>query len=404
MTVAPTACPHALLFQHWDAVPSQPVAEVGDHWLVSTHALVRQVLTDVETFAPDNALDAVTPMSTKALRILAQHGFRLPHTLANNSAPSHASIRAAVAEFLAPARVMEQRAYVTELVRARVALAAAALDRGEQVDLHAVVSHSLPLVVLARLISLPDDEIDVVKRFSASALELFWAPLGAARQVELARIVGEYHTRLRQFARNGPGLAAALREHPGGNKLDEDDVVAVLFFLLVAGQETTSQFLTALLHRLIDTPAVLSAVGEGSISAADVVAEGLRMDTSVVTWRRITTRATELGGVAIPADASVVLRLAAAGRDPAIVAEPFDFVPGQRGSRRHLAFGAGLHRCLGAHLAAMEAEVVVEVLVEEAADLLRRCRIVRAPQHSDNLSFRMPDALLVQQTGQAAVH
>lgn len=392
MTVVPATCPHALLFTDWDAVPDQPVVEVGGHWLVSTHALVRQVLADPDTFSPDNALDAVTPMSTQALRILTQHGFRLPHTLANNSAPSHSGIRATVAEFLQPSRVAEQRPFVIDMVRQQVADATAALERGEQIDLHAAISHSLPLVVLGRLISLPDDDVDVVKRFSASALELFWAPLDRQRQLELAEIVGEYHARLRQFARRGRGLAATLRACSPDNNLDEDDVVAVLFFLLVAGQETTSQFLTALLHRLIAAPGVCRGVVDGSVSASDVVAEGLRMNTSVVTWRRLTTREAELGDVRIPANASVVLRLASVGRDPAVVDAPHEFVPGQRGSRRHLAFGAGLHRCLGSHLATMEAEVVVA----EAAALLSRCSVVKTPQHKENLSFRMPDTLIIR--------
>ena len=381
----------SLLFQDWNAVPESPVARVGDHWLVSSNTIARQVLADPVTFAPDNALDAVTPMSTKALRVLTSYEFRLPHTLANNGTSSHAGLRSVVAEFLQPSRVTEQRPFVTTRVRDDVARVGEKLRAGCQVDLHAEISHALPLVVLSRLIALPDDEIDVVKEFSASALELFWAPLDEDRQLELAHVVGRYHARLREFARVGPGLAATLRSHYVDNNIDEDDVVAVLFFLLVAGQETTSQFLTALMRRLIETPAVVKAVVDGAVSSSDVVAEALRTDTSVVTWRRVTTRETELDGVAIPAGASVLLRLAAIGRDSAIVADPHAFVPGQRGSRRHLAFGAGLHRCLGAHLATMEAEVVVE----EAAATLAACRIVRAPRHAANLSFRMPDALIV---------
>jgi cytochrome P450 len=373
-------------------VPGAAVAEVGGHWLVSTNALARQVLADPTTFAPDNALDAVTPMSTKALRVLTSYGFRLPHTLANNGTASHAGIRSVVAEFLQPGRVAEQRPFVVRLVRGDVVRIEDRLRTGEQVNLHAEISHALPLVVLSRLIALPDDEVDVVKEFSAAALELFWAPLDDDRQLELAHVVGSYHARLREFARTGPGLAATLRSHYIDNNLDEDDVVAVLFFLLVAGQETTSQFLTALMRRLIETPAVTTAVRDGGVSSSDVVAEALRTDTSVVTWRRVTTRDTELDGVAIPAGASVVLRLAATGHDGAIVADPHGFVPGQRGSRRHLAFGAGLHRCLGSHLATMEAEVVVE----ETAPMLAGCRVVRAPRHAANLSFRMPDALVVE--------
>jgi cytochrome P450 len=288
--------------------------------------------------------------------------------------------------------VTEQRPFVVQLVRDDVVGVGERLRAGEQVDLNAEISHALPLVVLSRLIALPDDEIDVVKEFSAAALELFWAPLDQDRQLELAHVVGRYHARLREFARTGPGLAATLRSHYADNNLDEDDVVAVLFFLLVAGQETTSQFLTALMRRLIETPAVTLAVRDRRVASSDVVAEALRTDTSVVTWRRVTTRDTELADVAIPAGASVVLRLAATGRDAAIVAEPHGFVPGQRGSRRHLAFGAGLHRCLGSHLAAMEAEVVVD----ETAAMLALCHVARAPRHAENLSFRMPDVLIVE--------
>ncbi len=395
MSAVAETCPQALLFRDWDAAPTASVVEVDGHWLVSSHALVRRVLLDPITFVPDNALDAVTPMSVEALRILAQHGFRLPHTLANNGTASHAGLRAVVGEYLRPERVAAQRAAVESVVQASVADASAALERGEQVDLHAAISHALPLVVLAGMVSLPDDDIDVVKRFSSSALELFWAPLDPQRQLELARIVGEYHGRLRDHARSGAGLAADLRAHAAAHDLDSDDVVAVLFFLLVAGQETTSQFLTAMLHRLLTTPGLAQAVAAGSVTPDSVVAEGLRLDTSVVTWRRMAAREVVIGGVVIPAGASVVLRLSAAGRDAAVVDVPNEFVAGQRGSRRHLAFGAGVHRCLGATLATMEAEVVVS----HAAPLLSRCRVVRAPRHAQNLSFRMPDVLVVEVTG-----
>jgi len=86
------------------------------------------------------------------------------------------------------------------------------------------------------------------------------------------------------------------------------------------------------------------------------------------------------------------LWLAEAGRDPSVTPHPHDFVPGQPGSRRHLAFGAGVHRCVGAQLSRMEAAVVVA----EAAGLVREAEVVRAPWCPDNLSFRMPDAFAIR--------
>ncbi|TDC65335.1 cytochrome P450 [Micromonospora sp. KC207] len=384
-----------MLFRGWgDAVDGRwpDVAVVTDHvgvahLVVTRHALVRRVLADPATFRPDNALDAVTPIPVAALRVLAAHRFRLPPTLANNGGASHPQIRGIVADALHPTRVAAQRPWLTALVRDRVARLRAALDAGVPVDLHADLAADLPLLVLARLVELPDAPVGAVKEFARAALELFWAPLDADRQAALAAEVGRFHRALRAFAATGGGLAARLRA--AGHRTDV--VVGALFFLLVAGQETTSQFLTLLLHRLTAEPAVRAGLRAGTVEAADVVEEGLRLEPPIVTWRRTAAVDTALGGTAVAAGTSVVLWLARAGRDPEVVAAPDEFRPGQPGSRRHLAFGAGAHRCVGAQLARLEAAVVVT----EAAGLLDGVRVLRPPWCPDNLTFRMPDAFVI---------
>lgn len=390
------------LFRSWDgpleracpAVCLVPIAGVP-HAVVTRHALVRRVLTDPETFRPDNALDAMTPIPVAALRVLAGHGFRLPPTLANNGTPSHPGLRAVIAEALAPDRVAGQRPWLTGVVRRRVAGLVARLRHGEPVDLYAELAADLPLLVLARMVALPASATAVVKQFSRAALELFWAPVDTHRQRELAEVVGRYHAVLRRFVRGTPpggtGAVSRLRGYAAAAGLGDDVVVAVLFFLLVAGQETTSQLLTLLLHRLAGEPAVLDRLAAGDLAVADAVEEGLRLTPPIVTWRRVAGRDTVLAGVGVPAGTPVLLWLARAGRDPDVVAQPDRFRPGQPGSRRHLAFGAGAHRCVGAQLSRMEAAVVVE----ETAPLLRRVAVVRAPWCPDNLSFRMPDSLVV---------
>ena len=244
-----------LLFRTWDAdvLPSAVTDPFGvRHIVVTRHAQVRAVLADPVTFRPDNALDAVSPMPVSALRVLAAHGFRLPPTLANNGGLSHPAIRAAVAEALHPARVAAQRPWLAAVVGERVARLGAVLDGGGTVDLYADLAADLPLLVLSRLVDLPPADTAVVKEFTRAALELFWAPVSGARQRRLAAVVGRFHTVLRAFAADGPGLAAALR----ADGRTRDEVVGALFFLLVAGQETTSQFLTLLMHRLVvDSPA-----------------------------------------------------------------------------------------------------------------------------------------------------
>jgi cytochrome P450 len=381
-----------VLFRTWESTAAHPVAVVPDqvgrpHVVVSSHALVRSVLADPLLFAPDNALDAMTPIPVAALRVLASHGFRLPATLANNGTPSHPEIRAITSRALHPSRVEALRPWFTGVVRRRAATLAADLRAGSPIDLYASLTSDLPLLVLARLVDLPESDLAVVKEFSRAALELFWAPVSRSRQLALAEIVGSYHEVLRSHALSGSGMVAELRELG-----DPDLVVAALFFLLVAGQETTSQFLTLLLHRLHGEPGVLSGLLRGTVEADDVVEEGLRLVPPITTWRRVSTADTVLGGVPVPRGTSIVLWLAEAGRDPAVTAAPSAFVPGQRGSRRHLAFGAGAHRCVGAQLSRMEASVVVA----EAAGLLPRTAVVRAPWCPDNLSFRMPDTFTIR--------
>ena len=371
-----------VLFRAWEATGDGPaVRTVIDHLgrphlLVRGYRPVRAVLADPATYRPDNALDAMSPIPVPVLRILRRYGFRLPPTLANNGGVSHPAIRAAVARALHPDRVAAARPWLTGVVARRVANLASRLRGGAAVDLYADLAADLPLLVLARLVELPDSRAGVVKEFSRAALELFWAPIDAGRQAELADVVGRYHRVLRDFAADAGGLVGELRELARAEDLPDDVPVAALFFLLVAGQETTSQFLTLLLHRLTAEPAVLDGLCAGTVDVDAVVEEGLQRVPPIVTWRRVAARDTILDGVAVPRGRSVVLWLAAAG---------------QPGSRRHLAFGAGAHRCLGATLSRMEAAVVVE----HAAPLLRGVQVVRPPRYPDNLSFRMPDAFVV---------
>jgi cytochrome P450 len=386
-----------VLFRTWDQpfdLEWPAVTDVNDHTgarhvVVTDHRLIRRVLADPQTYRPDNALDAMTAVPVSALRILSSYGFRLPATLANNGHPSHPGIREITYRALRPELVEAQRPWLTGVVADRVAGLSARLDAGSPVDLYAELAGDLPLLVLSRLVELPMVEAAVVKEFSRAALELFWAPVDVARQLELARVVGSFHAVLREFVAGAGGLVGELREHTRTEGLHPDTPIGALFFLLVAGQETTSQFLTLLLHRLAGEPAVLAGLRDGSIDVDDVVEEGLRLVPPIPTWRRVAAMDSELAGHPVPAGSSIVLWLARAGQQA--VDEPNAFVPGQRGSRRHLAFGAGAHRCVGAQLSRMEAAVVVR----ETAGLLSDIIVTRQPWCPDNLSFRMPDAFLV---------
>src|SRR5262249_21729719 len=147
-------------------------------------------------------------------------------------------------------------------------------------------------------------------------------------------------------------------------------------------------------RRLLEQPARWDAVVRDPGLIAQAVDESLRFDPSVPVWRRVTTRAVTLGGLELPAGAKLVLGLAAANREPSVFPDPERFDLGRGNADQHLAFGRGLHYCLGAHLGKLEARIVLEELVQRFPDM----RLVPGQElrFHPNISFRGPQQLLVR--------
>lgn len=344
--------------------------EASGMWVVRDPRLVRSVLADPESFSPTNALTAFHPLGGRALRILASAGFAVPPTLANNATASHRTIRRAVARFFTPARVRAVEPLTRRLIRSRVADVRSALDDGRQVDLVEKLARDLPALVLLDLLRLDDLDIRALKRWSADSLELFWGTPQPAAQERLATSAAEFYTMLRKrtvAARRSPsddliGCLAALG-------LAEREICGAAYFVLVAGHETTSYLIATALYRLLGEPVRWRLVGRSHEHARRAVEEVLAEESSVPTWRRMSTRDTVLGGVRIAAEDPLLLRLSGIG------------------GSGDLAFGVGPHRCLGAALARMEARVALQ----ETALELPEARLVEVdPPMLDLLSFRAP--------------
>ncbi|WP_141854630.1 cytochrome P450 [Kribbella jejuensis] len=334
------------------------------YWVVDGPAVVREVLLQPETFRPDNAVLAHKPLSVKALRVLSAVGFALPPTLANNAGPSHRRIRAAVARFFSPARVAAIEPLARELTTARVTAAAATLATGAEVDLVQAIAAEPPALVLLHLLGLEDVDVPALKAWSLDSLELFWGTPDEDRQLELAHSAAEFYAWLRTrttAARQAPttDLFSVLVELG----LTDEEVCAVGYFLLIAGQETTTQLISTAFHRALGT----------TITPADLVEEVLRTSSSVPTWRRTTATPTTLGPTTLPAQAPLLLTLT------------------NQGGPADLAFGLGIHRCLGATLARLETRVALECTQQ----LLIRVRLTEPPPTIDLLSFRAPRRLRV---------
>ncbi|WP_415853218.1 cytochrome P450 [Sinomonas sp. G460-2] len=353
--------------------------------------LAREVLHRPQDFSPANALVAVTPLTGASLRVLQRARFALPPILASNDTDSHAGIRKVVAGFFTPATVAAIEPRIRELAResartaAALSLSSGAL--GDRIDLVDAVAALPPAILMLELlgIDVPGDELAALKAWSRESLELFWGWPDPDRQLELAHSAAEFYDWLRDLVDHSVvspsrNLFGALDAHG----LSNPAICSLGYFLLIAGQETTTQLISTVLFRVLEgSCSVTWAEASDPALAREAVRRVLATESSVPTWRRVAARETELGGETIPAGAEILLeltgnhRLAASGR-------PTDY---------GLAFGSGIHRCLGAKLAELEAAVVVH----ETAAALPRVRLADpAPEWIRLLSFQAPRMVTVE--------
>jgi cytochrome P450 len=180
--------------------------------------------------------------------------------------------------------------------------------------------------------------------------------------------------------------SALLEAELDGDRLGDEEIIAFLFLMVVAGNETTTKLLGNALHHLSGHPDQKRAVWEDDLLVAPWVEETLRFDTSSQLLARHLTRDVVLHGTAVPAGAKVLLALGSANRDDSVFthADHYDVRRPREELGRLVSFGVGSHFCLGAHLARFEARIVLEELRRRVADFeVDRDRAVRV--HSTNV-------------------
>jgi cytochrome P450 len=208
---------------------------------------------------------------------------------------------------------------------------------------------------------------------------------------ELAGIAADVVERKRRE----PGddlLTALIRAEDGGDVLDDDELVAQVLLLYIAGHETTVNLIANGTLALLRNPDQLELLRGRPDLAGNAVEELLRFDSPVQMSRRITLEPYSTGGTDIPAGAFVIAGLASANRDPGRWGPDADELRLDReDARAHVSFGAGVHHCLGAALARLEGRVALQRLVERFPDL----RLTGEPIWNGRINLRGPQHLPV---------
>ena len=368
-----------------------------DHWVVARYEDVKRVLLDPESFSAANSIAPVTPLCEEAQHILREGGWRQAPALGNNDPPDHARFRKNVQRAFTPRRVAELEPFIRATVEARVeafvALGAA--------DLMAELIYDLPALVILELLGIPDDGVPVVREAGDNRIAFVWGRPSEEEQATLACAMVRFWLYLRRLidgrlAAPGVDLTSSLLAVRGGDDavFTLYEIASVLFAFLTAGHETTSSLIGNAARQLLERREVWEELCGDPSLIGDAVEEVLRFDSPVVAWRRRAKRDVEIAGVTIPDGAQVLLLLGSANRDAAAFDDPEWLDIHRENASAHLSFGHGIHFCLGAALARLEARVVFDVLIARLPSL--RLASGYTPRFVPNVSFRGPLTLEVE--------
>lgn len=335
--------------------------------MITRFADAEAVLRDPVRFTSKDIL-SITDLLSPEVRSLVEGRVPMEGTLSGLDGEVHARLRRVLNHAFATPRIAELEVDVTELVERLVA----PLRERHGAELVADLCYPLPLWTITRLIGIPDDEMP---RFRQGVED--WAALtvayvsGVDLELQLAmaeRIIG-LHDRIEELfdaRRAAPrsDLLSAIVAREGSDRLTPREMLSLVPGLFLAGHETIAQALAMGLYHLLSTRERWEALVAAPETVESVVEEALRLDGPVFGMWRNAVVDVELGGVTVPAGSRVYVSYWAANLDAERYRDPAGFDP-ERASRRHLAFGRGIHYCIGAPLARMELRVALTTLARE---------------------------------------
>lgn len=358
---------------------------------------IEAVFTDHETFASINVQDPVFPLAPEAQEILAAPDFDPVAVMSNRAEPDHGRIRRYTRQGFSNRRIKTLEPYIRrrshELIDAMIA-------HSPPAEFIEAFAFPLPGETVFRFIGFPEGDDEMLKGWCGDRKAFSWGRPTPAEQTEIAEHMLAYWRYCRDFT-------AAKRDHRGddlaselidAHEADPDglsyrEVESIIYGLSFAGHEAVTALLCNTLLCLLPRRDLWAEIGADPGLIPNAVEEVLRFNSSQISWRRITTQDTTVRGVEVPAGTAVFLNFASANRQPDVWAEPDRFDIHRPNANRHISFGKGVHYCLGAKLAKIETQIVVEIIAESLPSL----RLVDGPdlRYFPNITFRGPSELHV---------
>jgi cytochrome P450 len=295
----------------------------------------------------------------------------MSHWMLQQDPPDHTRLRGLVVKAFTARRVEDMRPRIQAIVDQAIDR----VERKRHMDLIADFAFPLPVTVICEMLGIPQEDHAMIRsgaRGSGRLLDpvpLSRAEIDAANADNLAS--AEYFQALFELRRRQPGddlTSQLVQAEEEGSRLSNEELTANVMLLFGAGHETTVNLIGNGLLALHRHPDQLRRLREDPALTANAVEELLRYDSSVQLTGRAALEDVTVGTAAVRKGDGVLCLLGAANRDPAVYADP-DRLDITRANIRPMSFGGGIHFCLGAQLARIEAEIAIATLLRRLPDL-----------------------------------
>lgn len=331
-------------------------------WILTRHDDVRAVLKDAATFSSE-----------------AMGGGEVKLPLLTDDPPRHTHLRGLVNRAFTSRMLKSLEGFVAEVASELLDQ----VDPGAATDIVEALTIPLPVAVIARMMGIPGERADDFKRWSDALTGTLAGTSRAERQKDIFEMAAYFQSLIPERRKN-PGddlVSAVVNAEIDGERLTDQDIVGFNILLLIAGNETTTNLLGNFLNVLADRPAAWAALKARPDLIEQGVEEALRFDGPVQFLMRKVTRPVRFHGQDIESGEIVQVVMGSANRDPRAYDDPDEFKL-DRNKNHHHTLGYGIHFCLGAPLARLEANVAMRAMLERF-DGLRRADGVdeRVPSH-----------------------
>ncbi len=342
-------------------------------YVCANYKLMREIMRNTRVFSNVNSQNIAHMRPPPPEVVELQKASERPvNILVSSDPPEHGRVRSLLDDPFRSREIMQRRPQIREIVNEAID---GFIDRGacEVVTEFAI---PIPVTVIADVLGLDRSYAGKIKLWSDASVEPLGMMISDERWIECAREIKHFQdfiTEELNARRDDPreDLLTHLvtSRDPDGNPLTLGEMLGVTQQLLVAGNETTTNGIAAGVQLLIENPDQQQRLRDEPEHMLTFVNEALRLESPVQGLFRVVLEDTEIDGNAVPAGARIMLRYAAANRDPGKYQGPDKLDVCRRNAGTHVGFGAGIHHCLGANLAREEMLQAFTLLLERVEDL-----------------------------------